>query len=125
MLILIFWMLYPYRIIEFKNEPFPIEAKTVEQGGLLNYTVSYCKFEAIGATVTKIFTDGILYTMPAIETNRPVGCDSNLVYVKVPPELPKGKYTLTSIYRFKPNPVRTVDYVVHTEDFYIIEKGDE
>lgn len=119
-----FWVLYPYKIIEFKDSVYPVlnEGHVVKQGENLIYLVRYCKYKDQSFTITRSFVDGVIYTSPQITSNKPEGCHDNLVYVEVPKAIPTGKLTLEILYQGKVNPVRTIDIIKKTEPFTVIGK---
>jgi hypothetical protein len=118
-----FWLLYPYKIITFSDDKFPImnENKTVKQGESIVYRAKYCKFIAVPSETTRSFVDGIIYTTPSVGSNKVVGCGDNLVFVEVPKTIPAGKYTIQMLYRFRINPLRTIDIIKITELFLIVK----
>jgi hypothetical protein len=121
-IIIFYWLLYPYRVIEFEQVPYPIvnENKTVRQGELLIYEVEYCKFMNIGATTTKSFNNGIIYSLPPMQSNRETGCHDNKIFLEVPKTLPPAEYSLEVLYRFQVNPIRVIEYKQSTEPFTVI-----
>lgn len=118
-----FWMLYPYNIIQFDETSFDVQNTNhqVKQGEELIYNTSYCKNMAIGTVVTRSFVDGLVYTLPDVDSNRETGCHNVNTYVMVPKALPAGKYKLKILYRFKINPIRTIDMIRFTEPFEVIK----
>lgn len=119
--VVFFWLLFPYRVIEFNVLPHVIENKQVESGGYLIYEVDYCKFTNVVPIISKYFADGLLYSTPeTIAIIKGKGCGKNRVQVYVPKGLPVGKYRLETIYRYQVNPLRTIDVKTTTEDFEII-----
>lgn len=119
--IIIFWSVYPYKVLEFKDNKFPVIIKTVEQGRDLQYISRYCKYMDLPATVTGTYANGIIYTVPTVNTNREAGCHSIIVQITIPLELPVGKIHFERVYQFRVNPIRTISITHRTEDFTIIE----
>jgi hypothetical protein len=117
-----YWAFYSYKVISFEQVPFPIinENKTVKAGEFLVYEVEYCKYMKMGAETTRSFVDGVIYSLPAASSNRDTGCHDNKIYIEVPKTLPPSYYTLSVLYRFKVNPIRTIDFVQKTEQFRIV-----
>ena len=119
-LILIFyWRFLPYKTIKFNNIPFPISTFEVERGGILQYQVDYCKYTDLGAEVSKTFINDIIYTTPAIITNRPIGCHVSTITTIIPKELPPSMYKLQIIYRYKVNPMRYIEVITETQKFIV------
>lgn len=119
--VVFYWLLFPYRVIEFNVLPHVIENKQVKSGEYLIYEVDYCKFTKIVPIISKYFVDGLLYSTPeTLATVKGVGCGKNRVQVYVPKALPLGKYRMETIYRYKVNPLRTIDVKTTTEDFEVV-----
>lgn len=116
-----YWLLYPYNPIEFKNLPHVVENKQVNSGDHLIYIVEYCKNSTVVPVASKYFTDGLIYAIPdTLATVKEVGCGQSRVQVYVPRALPKGKYFIEASYRYQVNPIRYIDVVTRTEQFEVI-----
>lgn len=113
-----YWLFYPYKVIEFKNLPFPIQS-TVERGQFISYDVEFCKFIDSGAVVTRSFVDGIIYTVPDIVTNQKKGCRTNKIEVYVSKTLSPGDYFIKGVYKYKVNPIREIFVTTTTQHFTI------
>jgi hypothetical protein len=75
----------------------------------------------VGSSTTRRFVDGIIYTTPSVESSRPSGCEENDIYVDVPSGLPVGRFSLEILYRYKVNPLRSIDVIKRTEPFAVIK----
>ena len=115
------WLVYPYKVLEWKVPTRKVITKTVKQGGVLIFESNYCKYYNIKPTITRIFENGILYYTPSTEGFKDKGCDKVLIYTPVPQELPLGEYVLTSVYKYKVNPLREMVYVRSTEKFNVVK----
>lgn len=112
-----FWYLYPYNVVEWKSETYPVLTSQVKAGGNLLMVSEYCKYYDVQPEITRVFTNGLVYYSPSTRGSTGTGCtdEINIVGVEIPHELPPGKYTMTSIFRYKVNPIRTITYQ-HTSD---------
>ena len=119
--VVIFWMIYPYRPLIFKDAKLRLDNKIVQREGTLSYKVSYCKNTTSSASLTRSFVDDIVYSTSTLITNRPDGCNKMNVEVEIPHNLPLGKYYLENTYVYKVNPIREVTVKIRTEQFEIIE----
>lgn len=121
LLVVFYWLLYPYEPIEFNNMPHAVENKQVKPGDHLIYTVEYCKNSTVVPIASKYFIDGLIYAIPdTLATVKEVGCGQSRVQVYVPRALPKGKYFIEASYRYQVNPIRYIDVVTRTEQFEVI-----
>ena len=118
--VMIFWMVYPYKTIEFKDEKFYVSTKEVKQGDAIKFVARYCKYTHLPALVARSFMNDIFYAIPYVTTNRPTGCDDSVIAVKVPQELPAGTYYLKTRYIYQVNPIRTIVVEMNTDDFTVI-----
>jgi len=117
-----YWLLYPYKVIQFNKVPFPVVNKIVHQGGILTYQTDYCKFNNIIPVSYKTFTDGIIYHIPSsyvLAKNK--GCAKTFIDIEVPRTLPVGNYVLDILYIYQVNPIRTVNVDVKTENFEVVK----
>ena len=120
-LTILFWLTYPYKPLVFNDSVFPIKNKIVRQGGTLTYVSDYCKNTNLSAVITRTFTNGLVFIVPAVTSYRPVGCQVINVVVSIPVELPPGKYFLQNLYSYQVNPLRTVVVAHNTEEFEVVE----
>jgi len=115
----IYWAIYPYNVIEYSNLPAKVEEVVVKRGEHVHYSLDYCKYIDIGATITRSFEDGLVYSTPEFENNFGLGCSSKKIAVYVPKALPPGLYRLKNIYHFKVNPIREIEYINYTQEFVV------
>ena len=119
--LIIFWLSYPYKPVEFKDGPFKVKTLEVKVGGHVEYEVNVCKNVDYGGKISRTFIDGVIYTTPDIETNMEKGCSDRIISVYIPRALPEGTYTIKTNYHYQVNPIRTVDVVTYTEQFKIVK----
>jgi hypothetical protein len=116
-----FWLLYPYKIAEFKNVPFPImnENSTVTRGERVRYEIEYCKYTNESPSLTKYFIDGVIYETPKSPSSVPSGCGKIISDAYVPKAIPTGVYSIKSIAEYKVNPLRTIKITNYTQQFIV------
>jgi len=114
-----FWLFYPYKNLTFSQDTFPISNHMLSAGGVFTYTADYCKKGNFTTEVSRAFNDGVLYSMPSMFANNPSGCRTNNVVIETP-NLPAGEYRLRIVYRYFPNPIRTIEIVKYTDIFTIV-----
>lgn len=120
MIICIYWVVYPYKTVEFTKTPFPVKEKTTQRGGYVFYEVDFCKYTERLPQVSKTFVDGVLYTIPeAVGAKNPTGCHVNLVQTYIPKALVPGDYVIQINYKYKVNPLRTIEIYTETEKFKV------
>lgn len=122
MFLCIYWMVYPYKTTEFTS-PYKVKEKTVPRGGYVFYDVPYCKYTELIPDISKSFIDGVLYTIPpAVGAKIPLGCHTMTVQTYVPKALVPGNYIIQINYKYKVNPLRTIQVATQTEEFAVGEK---
>jgi hypothetical protein len=119
--LVIFWMLYPYKPIMFKDNTFPVFVKTVKQGSFAYYTTNYCKYMKIPALVTREFANDLIFVTPTTVSNREMGCHTINIAVLIPAELPPGVYVMRQRYEYEVNPIRKITIIKDTESFKVVE----
>lgn len=121
--VITYWELWPYNPLTFTAKTFPVLTPTVKQGGVVQFTVDYCKHVSLSATNSHAFVNSIIYATPETTTSRQIGCHSITINVIVPDELPVGRYHLQNIYKYQVNPLRAIVIEHDTDEFQVIEKG--
>jgi len=116
-----FWLVFPYKVLVLNSTPFPVSEKRVRPGETLAYTVDYCKYMNIEVFISRTFNDQINFGVPGIINNREKGCHKVNFEIQIPKTLPSSTYTLDLVYRYKVNPLRTIEYNVKTEPFEVIK----
>lgn len=111
------WAAFPYKTLEIKG--IHLVERSVKAGGMLHYTVNYCKYIDAPAETSRAFINGIVFTTPTLITNNPTGCYQNVHRIEVPSELPSGTYKIRSVYTYQVNPIREMSITSVTESFKI------
>jgi hypothetical protein len=117
--ILIYWGTYPYKVLSFNERNAVLLENTVKSGGYLSVKENYCKHMSLPSRVSRTFIDGIIYQVQAFDSDRETGCHEKTELIYVPKALPVGDYKLTTVYSYKVNPIRTVEYKLETAVFTI------
>lgn len=112
---------FPENIIAYpEGTTLPVVTKTVKAGSYLKYQLNYCKYTQDISTVYQTLAGHNIYTLAQIQRNIPVGCQHLVITdVYIPPTVPPGTYTLYITVEYHPNPIRTVQYFVHTVPFQV------
>lgn len=123
LLLLAYWYVYPYKLIEFKNSPFPVinENAIVQNGDRLRYKIDYCKYTDESPTVVKYFIDGVIYEVNTVDGILEKGCHQSVMDVYVPKAIPGGSYSVKVVATFKPNPIRKIKYTSQTQNFIVVK----
>jgi hypothetical protein len=127
LLVVAFWLLAPYRTIEFKNEagtPVYVTNKTVyRQNENGSYTVKFCKYTDMKPTVTKKFEDGIEYTADDTRAVLDKGCHTQSVSLHIPETLPPGRYRLAIYLDYQVNPLRDIA-MEHYSNWFTVTRDE-
>ena len=122
-LLVLFWLIFPYEPLSINNHPYPVLNKEVKKGDVLLFEVDYCKLTDKKATITRRFIDSLLYVMPDITAVNEMGCRRQLVSEEIPQNLPAGEYVMDFYYTYKVNPIREVTVHARTQKFQVIERN--
>lgn len=121
--LVLFWLLYPYKTIEFNGEYKTAKTEYV-QGEITTYEVNYCKYTDIRPTVIKKFVDGIEFTSEANRSVLTQGCQKELVELKIPETLPQGKYRLVVYLEYVVNPLRIIK-IEHKSNWFVVKQSPD
>lgn len=117
---LIFYLVYPFKTIEYQQNPAKVLTPVVVAGDNVKYEVNYCRYIKTHAKVSRQFIDGVIYTTPSFEQTLPTGCHKVVMAVKVPTTLNPDKYHLKILVSFEINKLRTIEKSFETESFEVI-----
>ena len=70
---LLFTMVYPYKIVELHNNPFPTDKKVYEAGEVVQYDLNFTKYHNFKPEITHYLVDGFVYKLSVTGVARPVG----------------------------------------------------
>ena len=119
-LVVVFWLAYPYRTIAFANSPFPVEPEIYRANDYLKIHVEYERYTDVPSIAVVRFTDGITFTMLPMTFQKPKGSGKELsMSIRVPPTLPPGKYYLDICFSYRVNPIREIVVVAQTQQFEV------
>jgi len=122
-LVIAIWWVYPYKLIEFKNDPFPVlnENLVVKSGDRMSYLVDYCKYTNESPTVTKYFVDGVILEVNTVEGVYEKGCHQIKMDIYIPRSIAPSNYAIKIVATFHPNPIRTIKYTTKTLNFTVVK----
>lgn len=84
--------------------------------------VDVCKNMDIAPQISRVFVDGVIYQIPTYTTvDDEVGCKVRKVQIYVPKGLPVGEYFVNTAYKFRVNPIRTIEMQTKSEKFEVVE----
>jgi hypothetical protein len=117
-----FWEFYPYKVITFSDEYFPVVNKVVPQGGQLQFISNNCKYMDLPAKTSRSLIDDIIYFLPTEVTIMPkTGCNSIVITIDIASTIPPGEYRLQNIYEYQVNPIRQISIIKKTDIFVIVK----
>ena len=117
-----YWLLWPETVITFTNpQSLSVDKKFYYPGDRIAYTVKYCKYKNITATVSRAIVDDYRVTFTDVQSNLPMGCHTMTANdLTIPMFFTQGTYHLTisglyplnSLRNFTTPLLRTVDFQV-------------
>jgi hypothetical protein len=106
--------------LTFKTTTIVTDKQTYLKSDPIAIKWDYCKGVNTVSDVSITLTDGIIYFLPSIQSNRSIGCYNDFSVVsKIPDAIPVGDYKLNGVIHFRINPVKNIDYKVESTVFYI------
>lgn len=123
-LVVTYWSIYPYKIIEFREGNGTILNTSVKAGEIIKMRQTQCKYKSLYADINRQFVDTLVFQVNPVMTNRPVGCFDVIELVQVPISLPTGKYRIRTTISYHVNPIRHQTYQVLTNEFTVINPAD-
>jgi hypothetical protein len=113
-----FWMVYPYKTTEMHKAT--IINPVVKQGQVLVIKYDYTKYIEKSAMVYRTFVDSLVYGIPPVQSNVPMGHNVILRDILIPMALPPGVYKISTKLEFQANPIRKVYTEYETPTFTVI-----
>lgn len=105
-----YWLLAPYHILTNADGQLGLYAKEVPAGSNLEYGFSWCKQSDVEGVESNEFVDGIRYATPSVQPHYGHGCFAARTLIRVPNNLPPGKYKLHKSVTYQVNPLRWRTY---------------
>lgn len=111
----------PVIVIHPNQQPYPAITKVVKAGDPFVYRADLCKYREAPTILIRRFVDdtGLVYALPAEDSNISIGCSKIGVRVVTPATLHPGTWYLTIDSSYRVNPFRTESYHLRTETFTI------
>jgi hypothetical protein len=120
MLYFSYLLFYPYKVVEF-HDILRTTKQQYHQGETFAYAINYTKYMDLPATNVRRFVNGIVYTLPTIQTCNDKGEHNTIsALTHIPRDMPPGKYTYCLTIIYKVNPFREVSYQNHSNEFEVI-----
>lgn len=117
-----FWKVYPYKIVEWTTETYPVLTPIVYAGDNLLIESSYCKYYDLQPEITRVFKDGLVFYTPSFLGSTDKGCKTDVIAIEVPKNLPPAIYVVDQVIKYQPNPIREITYIRSTDSFQVIAR---
>lgn len=119
--IVIYWLFWPYKVIDYHTLPLPVVNKQVRAGEAVELVHDFCKFINVKLTANVSIEDGVIQSYPTLENFTTKGCYNRNSRHTIPAYFHSGEkarihYTLF----YKVNPIRTIEYQLYSEEFTIL-----
>lgn len=127
---LLYWHLYPYKVIEVREPAKVLNAQTamvdgqllptVKRGGVLSFKLEYTKHIPVTARVRRQLVNDRTICLMEGAGQAKMGENSVIIDVMIPPNMFPGKYRLQTFYEYDVNPIRSLKYEYYTEWFEVL-----
>lgn len=118
----IFYLLvFPFKTIEYKNQPFPIIGKEFHPGDVVPFTVDYCRYITGYSYTIAGIEDGIVSTLGTKSVISIPGCRTMVSrFWRIPLNTAKGRYRLVFVSEFHISAIRIIDVTSETQMFTVM-----
>ena len=123
-LVMITMLIWPYNIITWEDEYFPVLNKKVIAGDPVVYEVAYCKNSDLSAKLSKSLVNDNIYLYSAVDSNAECGCHVVNATLETPSYAEPGLYHVKIVYEYSPNLLRKITYTKESEVFEIVKNED-
>lgn len=117
-----YWVLWPYKILTDYSSNVSVSTNTLRPGDPVIIKIHACKHYDLPELISRELVDGFVYTLPSVQMFYPVGCHEMNIWVPIPFNTPPGVYRISMTSEFKPNPLRSVYYPWHTNQFEVLPR---
>lgn len=115
-----YWMFYPYNPLEIKSEPMKVLTPQVKAKDSFFFEIDYCKNMDLPAEITRTLIDTVIYNIPSFTANNELGCHKIIATAEIP-NIPTGTYYYRIKFDYEVNPIRHILIVAETETFEIVK----
>jgi hypothetical protein len=117
-----FWLIYPYNPVTYNNLPHTVDKQEYKPGESLYLTVDFCRYSNIVPEIRRSFVDGVVYNLHStVSPSNEIGCFVRQVGITVPTTLNPGTYYITTNFRYKVNPIRTIEIITVSQKFQVVK----
>lgn len=123
LIIIAFWLFYPYNVITYKTPILPLVNTKLKVGDTIEVRHIFCKYMQTQGTILVQLQDELIYNFPQSVGNLKVGCHNIILdnltvpYALKPGETARLHYTFI----YWVNPLRQVTYDIYSEPFTVIK----
>lgn len=108
---------YPIKTVEIKNDPMPVSS--IKNSDYVVYKSDFCNFTEKEFTLRRQFISDRITTLPDVKTSIKKGCYNQEVLLKIPAELPPGRYKIRFTLIYKIGGFRQLITTFDTREFEI------
>lgn len=115
LMILLYMIAWPFKVITFTNLPFPVLNKPVMAGQIVVYRIDACKYREVPTHINRVLVGKVNIALNSQDSQQVgKGCGSTTVAnTVIPIATPEGKYKVQITVEYKVNSLRTI--IVHSE----------
>ena len=113
--------IYPYKLVKFNDDKFPVLTPIVRAGEELQFQVDFYRYTKLPTKVSRQLINDYVYYYTEITASNPQGHIDKIGTVTIPSNIEPGVYFLRNIYKYEVNFLRTITIVKDTEKFEVIK----
>ena len=119
----VYWLAFPYKVIDVNSITIQNTDKVVKQGGVLIYKIDYAKHMDIVGTVHRQLVNTYTITYSDTVAMSPVGAKVTNTHLPIPEYASPGTYHLLWKVKYQVNPMRSIIVTVLSDEFFVV-RGD-
>jgi hypothetical protein len=125
-LLIVFWLLYPYKTLIIHNNPVPpvSQDNLVKRGSIAGFHMIWTKITPVGATISRMLVYKKSKEIVVIYSGSsavPAGEHDRIIVVPIPAWVPPGTVTLRTTYEYQVNPIRHIPISWESQEFEIVD----
>jgi hypothetical protein len=121
MLYFSFVLFYPFKILTFEYDKFPVLTPVVKAGDVVVFRSKWYRYSCAKGTVSRQLVNNYLYYYSPMPTLSNKGFNDKKIPLKIPSDVEPGEYFIRNIYTFKIHNFRIIEYVKDTESFKVVK----
>lgn len=120
--LIVYWVVFPYQILEIKNNPVPVKPPKLRIGETLKQKHNYCKYsDARGILRRVMIGETTKIGLPDQADVTPPICTEATLETEIPEQTPTGKYHIHYTMTYHVNPIKDIIEEWDSQPFTVLK----